>query len=252
MKRKWFLALFAIILMVFLGCNRGCTPEPPTGDEMEYSVEYETLPNVQTPATYNATLDVKSEFLTGFLTGTERLNVALKAGVEEVEPAMATEEAEGDEPPTESIFSKMQVVDQLAPNIFVVGVYMSAEIPVPVNSISMVIKYDTTVVTMLGDVTINEKIYYSQLNPDFPHVGNTIYKQDAGYPEDDYNSMRLSFFTLDNLELQELLLFTFVVEVDGNTAIRFSDIPGWLEYTDLTPDVYPGTHQDIKFFKVSE
>jgi len=244
MKRKWIFTIIAVFSLILVSCNfNSCAPEPPVAEPMEYTYEYENINMSNMPQTASATVIADN-----------MVSIVSKFTQFKTDAGLMSAEAEIDaELPTETVEVSLSVIDQLAPNKFVIQAAFKTAIPVQINTISMVIYYDKNAITFDDTVTINKHFYQHQLDPDLDSIGNTVYNGDAGYPppDGDLKSLRYSWFALDpDLRFDDEYVLLLIAEIHEPTKLAFSDIHGWLEFTDWYAQPYPLKVQNIKFLKV--
>lgn len=136
---------------------------------------------------------------------------------------------------------KLEVVDKLAPNTFVVECNFTTTEPVSINAISLVINYDSTKVVTTKDITINDKFYIEE------HNNNEL---NASLFNNTGSQYRFAYFTLTENMLQNAFILRFIININEPTKISFSTIPGELDIVNIDSQKYPIEYQNIVFTEV--
>jgi hypothetical protein len=134
----------------------------------------------------------------------------------------------------------LEVVDKLAPNVYVVECLFKSEVPVGINAISIVVDYNPEEVSISKDVIINDHFYVEENNNnDFPmSMFNNTGTQ-----------FRFGFFTLSENIVESAFIFRIIVTINNPTKLEYSSQPGYLEIVDIDSKKYPIEYQNIIFIE---
>lgn len=134
-----------------------------------------------------------------------------------------------------TINTELTVVEQLAPNVFVVDCKYSVAEPVAINAISLVINYDSSLVTFNDTIQINDNFYETDYNIGGSPCNNTG------------SQIRFAFYTVNENIVDNGYVVRFIVSVNGPTNLSFSTVPGELEFNNMDSQIYPLQYQNILF-----
>jgi hypothetical protein len=137
------------------------------------------------------------------------------------------------------IWVKMDVVEKLAPNIYIVETSFKCKEEVDINAISLVINYEPDAITFLDKKEINGKLWINEYD-NIDSLGITLYNNTG-------KDIRYSFATLQETICKDEFIFRNIVEVHAPTEIEFSSKQGDLEFMAMSGKIYPLKYTYLKF-----